>query len=117
MQKRKLQLLKFILFLLIKNGICSISVVESAWKPISINGSIFDDPSYQNEKKIADSEIKCALIANKLRWPNVLYFNGGLCHLATVDLTSRLNVSIEGSMTVEGKWMHTGNTTAIQPYG
>ena len=112
MHKRKFWLEKFLLFLLlIRNGTCSASVVKSAWKSISINASIFEDSSYQNEIRTTDSEIKCVLIANNLRWPNVLYFNNGLCHLATAHWTSCLDVLIDGPGAVAGKWMFKGRLT------
>ena len=107
MQKVKAKVLKYLLMLLFKHCSCSVSVYTT-WKPKSINGSIFDDPSYQNDEVVTNSEIKCALIANKLKWPNVLYFSSGVCHLATVDLTSCQNVFIQGPSAVEGKWVNRG---------
>ena len=107
MQGVNIKLIKLILLLLFKDSSCSAGVYTN-WKPKSINGSIFDDSSYQNDKIVTNSEIKCALIANKLKWPNVLYFDSGVCHLATVDLTSCQNVFIQGLSSVEGRWAYRG---------
>ena len=104
----KTQLLGLYLLLLIQNSICSVSVV-SAWKMKSINGSIFTEPTIQNDAIAMDSDVKCASIAVKLKWPNVMYFDTGVCHLAQVDLSSCQNVFIQGSSAaVEGKWLYRG---------
>ena len=104
MQKLKVLLLKLLLFLHIRNVFGSVSVI-SAWKQKFINASIFDDPLIQNEKIAANSDTTCALHAIRLKWPNVLYFNSGLCHLAYVDLFTCKNA---GSPTVEAKWLYRG---------
>ena len=98
-------LLELILLLLIESGICSVTK-QTAWKPKSINGSIFNDPLFQNKAVATDCDLKCALIATKQRLPNVLYFDNEFCYMATVDFTNSQNVFIEGLSAVEGKWLY-----------
>ena len=84
---------------------CSVSEVY-AWKQKSIDGSIFDDPLLQTETIAAQSEIHCALLATKFKWPNVLYFTNEICHLASVDVYSPQNEIFQGPSAVEGKLLY-----------
>ena len=105
-----LPLQSVLLFLLIKVGFCHIKLTQSAWKSMFINGSIFDDPAIPSTVLNTGSKMLCASIANNLLWPNVFYFNNGICRLAAViDMTSCHNVVSEGSsLAVEGNWLLKG---------
>ena len=103
MKKKKCLLIKFLILLLIQNGTCSVTI-QTAWKPMAINGSIFEDPSIQNQKIFTSSDIKCALMATRMKWPQVLYFNNGVCNLADANLTNCHNVVMEGPSAVDGLW-------------
>ena len=97
------------LWAFVQNASCSVSEL-TVWELKSVNGSVFSDPLFENEDVPVDSEIKCALIANKKKWPNVLYFDSGICRLATVDFASCQNVLVERSSpsAVDGKWLIKG---------
>ena len=108
MQRIKIYYQGFIfLLLLIRSGICSVSVVSS-WEPKFINVSIFNDPSFPSEEIPTNSDTQCALIGSKLKWPNVMHFDTGICHLAYVDLFRCQNAVIQDSSAVEGKWLYRG---------
>ena len=107
MQRKKYSLILFYLLLIIQRNYCS-GITQTAWKPKSISDSILNDPLYQNVEKATDSDIKCALMANNLKWSNVMYFDNGICHLATVDLTSCMTVSVLGPNAIEANWLHKG---------
>ena len=107
----KHSLLKFFVLLIIKEIICSVRVVTE-WRLRYLNVSIFDDPAIPNAEIPTDSDLKCALLANRHKQflPNVLFFNNGRCQMATVDLANYEMIFIQGALAVqghlrrEGKW-------------
>ena len=101
MSQKKHSFVKFFILLIIQEGICSVSVVTE-WRLRYINVSIFDDPAIPNAVMNTDSEIKCALLANRQKWPNVLYFNNGICRMAVVDLANYYHIFMQGASAVEG---------------
>ena len=103
MLKNKRLLVKIFLLLIIQEGICSVNVVTE-WRLSYLNVSIFDDPAIPNAVMNTDSEIKCALLANRQKWPNVLYFNNGFCRMAVADLANNYyQIFIQGALAVEEK--------------
>ena len=106
----KLGFLELLFLLQMQHAAASVNYEQKFWAKKSINASIFDDPAIQSVEMAAYSGIQCAAAASTLKWPNLMYFNSGICRLAAVDLFICKHVVNQGSPPVNGKWLYKGGT-------